>query len=130
MIAGAAVQLADVRGCTAAHLAAACGHAELLDKLLLAGYDVDTISMAPEDAPPGQCSCSTALHMAAEHGHLQVCAIPCAVLQRRSNERWSLRSSPLALYIYISTSGGHSCACLQSFRLCFEDIYAISVSIS
>ncbi len=65
MIAGAKVQGANLAGCTAAHLAARRGHAAILDKILLAGYAVDTPTAAPGAG-------STVLHIAARHGHTRV----------------------------------------------------------
>lgn len=63
VIAGCHVHTGTSAGWTAAHLAAYSGHTEVLQKLLLGGYNVDCAS--------GSGAC-TALQLAAQHGHLQV----------------------------------------------------------
>ena len=82
VIAGSNVQRVEARGLTAAHLAAIQGHAAVLDKLLMAGYDVDTLGSV---AVLGGMynSGSSALHLAARNGHLQVGALLRVGIQRR-----------------------------------------------
>lgn len=63
VIAGCHVHAGTSAGWTAAHLAAYSGHTDVLQKLLLGGYEVDCMS-----GTGGW----TALHLAAHHGHLQV----------------------------------------------------------
>lgn len=83
VIAGAPVQTADAHGRTPAHLAARRGAHEVVDKLLMAGYEVDALGgdcgtgvpldspQAAERAASGMGGCAV-LHLAARHGHLLV----------------------------------------------------------
>lgn len=68
VIAGSAVHARTLAGWTAAHLAAYSGHLDVLDKLLVGGYEVDCQSGSGE---------WTALQLAARHGHLQVLSHVC-----------------------------------------------------
>ena len=67
VIAGSHVQKLDSYGRTPAHLAATYGYSQVLDKLLMAGYAVDT----PGGTPKGLTG-PTVLHIAAKYGHGEV----------------------------------------------------------
>lgn len=84
IIAGSPVQAADAHGRTPAHLAARRGSHEIVDKLLMAGYEVDALGgdcghaplepAHPAAAEGGGASVTgcAVLHLAARHGHLVV----------------------------------------------------------
>lgn len=69
VIAGCNVSRYDHQGMSPGHLAARHGYHHILDKLLLAGYALDM--QGGLTALHGSVG-STALHIAARHGHLQV----------------------------------------------------------
>ena len=60
VIAGSNVQRVDVRGYTAAHLAASQGHVEVLDKLLMAGDSRRSMSIIQGDSSPARPTCGIA----------------------------------------------------------------------
>ena len=81
VIAGAPVQHADVKGRTAAHLAAVWGGHEVIEKMLNAGFEVDSLGgdclgssllAQPHFHAPGGPEGSSVLHIAAFHGHYEV----------------------------------------------------------
>ena len=70
VIAGSQVQAFDPDGVTAGHLAAERGYVDILDKLLIAGYLPDAAAAAAALFCDSRYGGSTALHLAASHGHL------------------------------------------------------------
>lgn len=61
----ATVLMKDVRGCTALHLAASCGHAEILSRMLSAADHTNP------HHPISDCHGFTPTHWAAHHGRVQ-----------------------------------------------------------
>ena len=73
VIAGCNVSRYDAQGMSPGHLAARHGYHEVMDKLLLAGFALDM--QGGVTALHGSVG-STALHIAAQHGHQQVRKVP------------------------------------------------------
>ena len=73
VIAGCNVSRYDSQGMSPGHLAARHGYHEVMDKLLLAGFALDM--QGGLTALHGSVG-STALHIAAQHGHQQVRRMP------------------------------------------------------
>ena len=128
VIAGAPVQHVDVKGRTAAHLAAVWGGHEIIEKMLNAGFEVDSLGgdclgsslLAQQHFhAPGGPEGSSVLHIAAYHGHFEVLhnalLLPCRACCRLPRYHAHLASPCKA--------EGHGCL-LQSWEMHCADARA------